>query len=1045
MRPPAHIRFIDDGPHENRQRLLESFKFDQIDSRKTTIKEEEEKTCRWFLSHSDYEAWLDPAKLTQHHGFLWISGKPGAGKSTIMKFLYMKMKSKTRRKHAVTASFFFNARGTDLEKSTSGMYRSLLLQLLEGYPDLQVVLDDSDLVPQNQDDCPSLIVLRTIFENAVCTLGKRSLTCFIDALDECDEQQVVEMVQYFETLTKKSTEKGISFRTCFSSRHYPYIFIQRGIRLTLERQSGHAEDLSTYVTSRLDIREPSLIAELKPQILGKAAGVFMWVVLVVGILNKEYRRGGMSLRKRLAELPSDLSELFKDILRRDKDDMEALQLCILWILYAKKPLRPQELYHALWIGLSPNDLVDGQVPDATVSVVGAGPDTCRITRSVISYSKGLAETTKATKSNQPIVQFIHESVRDFLIKDKGLYELWPELGLDCEGVGHEKLKQCCDLYLNHGLISKTVTTLPKESDANQRAEALVEISKSYPFLGYASQHILFHANAAAKVVPQDRFLSSRADLYWIDMSNLFKNIKSHKYSRNASLSYILADRGCPDLIRARSKEDMQNQVRERYNYPLFAALANGDEDTVAAILDTSSGFHGGISLTEGLNFKKDFKNYKRRTPLSWAAQEGRAGIVKLLLQNGVDIEGVDGNGLTPLLRASYNGQETVARLLVDMGADINACDGQARSALLFSVMGRHKTISRLLIDNGADVNGSDKKRSTPLHWSARRGNEATTRLLVDKGADPNASDKDGWTPLQWCSASGHHDVAGLLIEKGANVHINASEPDGQTPLQLSSANGHEAVVKLLLDKGANINVRNRTGWTPLHLSSSNGHYAAAKLLLSRGADYNAREIDGGTPLQWSIRKEHNELARLIIEMGADINAGDEFGRTLLHLSSWNKGTKPVRLLLSLGADVNANDNHGWTPLHQTSANGVEEISRLLLEEGTHINVNAGDENGRTPLQWSSANGHEAIVELLISARANIDPSDNFGRTPLHEASLNGHEAVARFLIKNGANINTSDKLGQTPLGQAMAHGHDNIATLMLTELELANLHAEKQN
>jgi hypothetical protein len=105
-----------------------------MDSRKTTIKQEQKKTCRWFLSHPCYKAWLDPASLAQHHGFLWISGKPGAGKSTIMKFAYSSMKAKARHKHAITASFFFNARGNGLEKSISGMYRSLLFNCLKGTP-----------------------------------------------------------------------------------------------------------------------------------------------------------------------------------------------------------------------------------------------------------------------------------------------------------------------------------------------------------------------------------------------------------------------------------------------------------------------------------------------------------------------------------------------------------------------------------------------------------------------------------------------------------------------------------------------------------------------------------------------------------------------------------------------------------------------------------------------------------------------------------------------------------------------------------------------
>ncbi|KAJ5792491.1 uncharacterized protein N7503_008469 [Penicillium pulvis] len=316
-----------------RECLLEALNFDQIDSRKLNIKATHAKTCQWLLGHPYYEEWLNPIKLAQHHGFLWISGKPGAGKSTIMKFAYSNLKRNAYFKSTTIASFFFNARGDSLEKSINGMYRSLLLQLLEGYPELQTVLDDPEAVPRSQRGCPSLNVLKELFCSAVSALDKRLFTCFIDALDECDEQQIVNMVQCFEDLAEQSTARGVAFRVCFSSRHYPYISIQRGIRLTLEDQLGHMEDLAAYAASRLIVIDRILNEDLRLKIIEKAAGVFIWVVLVVDILNREDRRGGMFLKKRLVEILSDLSELFKDILSRDKDNMEAILLYVIWILY----------------------------------------------------------------------------------------------------------------------------------------------------------------------------------------------------------------------------------------------------------------------------------------------------------------------------------------------------------------------------------------------------------------------------------------------------------------------------------------------------------------------------------------------------------------------------------------------------------------------------------------------------------------------------------------------------------------------------------------
>ncbi|RHZ57220.1 uncharacterized protein CDV56_100992 [Aspergillus thermomutatus] len=755
--------------HERRQRLLDSLRFEQINSRKSSIRTALAKTCRWFLSHPDYQAWLDPGKLTQHHGFLWISGKPGAGKSTIMKFAYSSMKSKSRYKPAITASFFFNARGEYLEKSILGMYRSLLLQLLEGYPDLQAVLDDPDVISFSQNGCPSLNVLKDLFRSAVSALGQRSFTCFIDALDECDEQQVMDMVQYFEELAEQSTNQGVLLRICFSSRHYPYIVIQRGIRLTLEDQSGHGEDLATYVERCLRIDDPALLEELRPQLLRKAAGVFMWIVLVIDILNNEYQHNPLALRKRLAETPSDLSELFKDILRRDNKNMEGFLLCILWILFAKRPLQPKEFYHALWSGLSLEDLADAQIPDVTVP--DASDSLNRFNRCVISSSKGLAEITK---SKQPTVQFIHESVRDFLVKERGLRELWPDLGFNWESSSHEKLKQCCDSYMNHPLVRASVSKLLSGAKPNPRTGILRE----YPFLEYASQHVLYHANAAAEAVPQDEFLSHFPMSNWINVNHLFEKFKVREYSPYASLFYILADKGFSELIRTRFKKDPHIHVfGERYGYPLFAALANGNKDVVAALLNSPSSARNGVDITEGLNYRKDLKQYADQTPLSWAAQEGRISIVKLLLQTETTVDDVDEMCRTPLSRASENGHEAVAKLLIDKGADVNASDNGGCTPLSYTSWKGHEVIAKLLINKGADVNARDNWGCTPLSQASAKGYEAVAKLLIDKGADVNARNNWGGTPLLGASDKGYEAVAKLLIDKGADMvaafHIDA--------------------------------------------------------------------------------------------------------------------------------------------------------------------------------------------------------------------------------------------------------------------------------
>ncbi|KAF1924333.1 purine and uridine phosphorylase [Didymella exigua CBS 183.55] len=412
--------------NEQRKSLLDSLKFEQIDARQMTIKNAHARTCRWLLKSEQYLSWLDSSKVSEHHGFLWIKGKAGTGKSTLMKYALVNAR-KTMKDH-IMLSFFFNARGEDIEKSTTGTYRSLLLQLLERRPALQTVFGSLgiSLLNFSADHWWNIEALKTLLEQAIRSLGDSPVVCFIDALDECEEGQVRDMIQFFEHMGDLSVSNGICFQVCFSSRHYPYITIRNGLELVLEGQEGHSQDITNYVETELKIGKSKAAQQIRAELQEKASGIFIWVVLVVGMLNKELDCGYVhTLRRKLREIPSDLHELFRDILTRDTHKKAELVLCIQWILFAKQPLSPEQLYHAILSGVHPEEVVEWNPEEITKDVVK---------RFILNSSKGLAE---ATVSMEQKVQFIHESVRDFLLKENGLGKIWPEYENNFQGQSHD--------------------------------------------------------------------------------------------------------------------------------------------------------------------------------------------------------------------------------------------------------------------------------------------------------------------------------------------------------------------------------------------------------------------------------------------------------------------------------------------------------------------------------------------------------------------------------------------------------------------------------
>ena len=645
---------------DQRQRFLRSLNFDQIDARHATIRSAHSKTCRWIHSSFDYQDCLDDKRLLEHHGFLYYVGKPGTGKSTLMKFALASTKKKLP--DSTIISFFFNARGEDLEKSTLGMYRSLLFQLLEKLPDLQKVLA---LRPPKLDDMGSpewdVETLKTILENAITQIGDRSLICFVDALDECEDDQVRDMVVFLEQLGQTAVLSGLKFRTCLSSRHYPHITIDHGKQLVLQEQDGHQQDMTNYLHSELKAGRSKLVDQIRVEIINRASGIFLWVVLVVRMLNEEYARGRMhALRRRLDEIPDGLERLFDSILSRDNHNGDGLILCLQWVLYTRRPLRTEELYFAILAGVEPDSV------SAWNSEVITEDD---MERFILNHSKGLVEETKAKPRT---VQFIHESVRDFFLEGKGLDK--PHFGpaATFPARSHEKLKQCCQNYILGVDVTSDLAlngSLPEASSkdsANLRQRAY----ERFPFLEYAVHNVLYHSDAADGLgCSQKKFIRNFPLPRWNFMNNLLQRYDIHRHSSNVSLLYILAEEDLPSLISIVRRHNETIHIRgERYGSPLVAAWAAGNEKALRALLTLNEheeselhANHNGSSPSDHdlreavsslLKHKYDIKVTSDATLLLWAAQRGEISIVKMLLASrNINVNARDDDDLTPLSSA----------------------------------------------------------------------------------------------------------------------------------------------------------------------------------------------------------------------------------------------------------------------------------------------------------------------------------------------------------------------------------------------------------
>ncbi|KAK2473116.1 hypothetical protein H9L39_15291 [Fusarium oxysporum f. sp. albedinis] len=747
------------------------------------------KTCKWILKRGEYLDWLNPDKVDEHHGFLWIKGKPGAGKSTLMKFILSN--ARRRMKDKTIISFFFNARGEELEKSTTGMYRSLLLQMLQQLPRLHSLLDPGLILGIGENHDWSVEALRTLFEQTLEGLGDSSLVVFIDALDECDESEIRSMVSSFKSLGNLSAAEGVSFQVCLASRHYPHITMPKKIELVLEGQEGHDQDIISYLDSELEIGDSKLAQEVRAQIKEKASGVFMWVVLVSGILQQKYDQGRIhTLKQTLREIPGDLHELFRDILTRDDANKDELLLCIQWVLFARNPLKPEQLYFAI---RSHTECTTCKWDRDEIGELA-------IRNFILSSSKGLAEVTRV--KNDPTVQFIHESVRDFLLKDNGLREILMEENGNLSAESHDQLKKCCFEYMQ----SYTEEDGAPANNFTDHVEVRVVADFEFPFLRYAVQNILYHANAAEEGhISQARFLESFPLAKWIQHNNVFQDKEVRRHTTGASLLYLLAEYNFGGLIESHQGSQSCFDIKgERYGAPILAAIATGSRPTVWRLLKRETRDEPATSRLHSLCNEYDVEK-KRKHGIGRSFRfDTKRGLLYYILQDD------------DLIVASF------AIALSKAYTHINFRTPRGETPFSVAIRHSHDISATLgfLIKNGARIESRDQLRRTPLYLAAANGNTAGVDFLLKNGANVHRADNTGRTPLSHAARFGAK-ACQLLLDHGADV--NAAGNHGRTPLSyaaLSCDPEAQNCVQLLLDRGAIPDIVDGIGNTALSYAAT---------------------------------------------------------------------------------------------------------------------------------------------------------------------------------------------------------------------------------
>lgn len=182
---------------------------------------------------------------------------------------------------------------------------------------------------------------------------------------------------------------------------------------------------------------------------------------------------------------------------------------------------------------------------------------------------------------------------------------------------------------------------------------------------------------------------------------------------------------CGCNLAAQENQDLWGDMTEREAHINFARSMTGNVDSARLIMEFSMvpSVKGGGSQLHEAALSGDVVALQRLLDVE-AAGTALVDVAK-------------GDGTTPLLMAAMMGHASVVRILLEEGANVEAMGLNGANALHIAASMGHLDVMAALLDASANINAPHKfAKSTPLHFAAEMGEVGATNLLCERGADP---------------------------------------------------------------------------------------------------------------------------------------------------------------------------------------------------------------------------------------------------------------------------------------------------------------------
>ena len=227
----------------------------------------------------------------------------------------------------------------------------------------------------------------------------------------------------------------------------------------------------------------------------------------------------------------------------------------------------------------------------------------------------------------------------------------------------------------------------------------------------------------------------------------------------------------------------QEKIREYFQNPEFKIWQLKDENGYTIL--HKSAFNCDIEMTNLI-----IKEAKHRLGM------GKGDVLAKFINDKTN------EGLTALHYAANKGNIPLLKLLIENGANVDAVTNLGQNLMHMAAEGNQPSMLIYLItEQHLSAQSVDENGSTPLHWACYSGAEEAVNFLLNLNVNINDQDKEKLTPLHLATNEGRENIVLKLLQK--NADRNLANNKGELPIDLARKKNHKKIEQILGEEDFN--------------------------------------------------------------------------------------------------------------------------------------------------------------------------------------------------------------------------------------------------